>query len=181
MDFWCDTGVPQSVWAMSAPAPGNLCSWKQQENMAPAWAELSLQPSPAFPGRALWSHLLEREVSLFPHFPVTFAYFFLLLFTSPKWPFFPFLGKEEWPVFSYLPWTWPHKSWDIHKARSSFQKWIWFFGEYNPFGSRTALRLKSVCNHPMVQWEEYRAVIIPEACLSSWLFEVFSRKLSIAV
>lgn len=119
LDFWCGTGlswVKYDVWLPQHQViyiPGS-----RKGTMAPAWAELSIQPYPAFPGRALWSHLLEREV--FPAASLSYypSYFFFLWFTSPKWPFFLFLGEEAWPVFSYLPCTWPHKSWDIHKTLS---------------------------------------------------------------
>lgn len=135
---------------MSAPAPGNLCSWKQQENMAPAWAELSLQPNPAFPGRALWSHLLEREVSLFPHFPVTFAYFFFCCccLPHPNDPFFLSWVKRNDSFFLiYLEHG--HTNLGIYTRQGVLSK-----SEYGSLESITLLAAE-------LHWDWNQCVIIP--------------------
>lgn len=93
LDFWCGTGLP--------------------------WVSLSWALHPALPSLS-WKGSMVTSARK-GSFPCCFTFllpflFFFLWFTSPKWPFFLFLGEEAWPVFSYLPCTWPHKSWDIHKT-----------------------------------------------------------------
>lgn len=106
--------------------------------VAPAWAELSIQPNTAFAG---WvdtvseSHASARKGSLpcclaplLPPIP--------LWFISPKQPFFLFWGEGAWPVFSYpalhmaiqiLGYTQDIRQGAVFKCGRSF------FGGYNPF------------------------------------------------
>lgn len=96
LDFWCGTGlswVKYDVWLPQHQViyiPGS-----RKGTMAPAWAELSIQPYPAFPGRALWSHLLEREV--FPAASLSYypSYFFFCGLPRPNDPFFFFWVKRH--------------------------------------------------------------------------------------